>query len=487
MTQEFLPTKMNMFSRLKCTRIIRGLNSFFYSVFFLIFLAITTALTNWFSLELYFYYLIITIAIYVLIFCRDLLPFAPMFLFCYISPSPSNNPADHEQSIFSFAKNGKQLLILSLIVFIVLIIKLSLDKDHGFVTLFTRKRKLFLGILILSLSFLLSGLGSEGYGLIYKRNLTFIALELCCLFFLYFLFTATIDWQQVDFEYFGYMGMLLGLTVLVELTKVYFVNYEKIIAAGKYSKIFLVQGWGKSNNIGCLLAISVPCSMLLAVKKRFGFFAIIISTVLLFSIIFTLSRGSLLFGGLIYVVGLFVLLVKTKSRLKVGITIGIIILSLLIVFICFRNRISQYWNKYFINFLSSNSRLELYEQGCADYRKYPVFGGSFYLGSYPDRMWQNKQLDSLLPPLLHNTIIQIMASCGAFGLFAYIFHRYQTAKLLFVKPSIQKTFVGLSILVLLLTSLLDCHLFNFGPGLFYSIALCFLENGNNKQNEVKLQ
>jgi len=42
----------------------------------------------------------------------------------------------------------------------------------------------------------------------------------------------------------------------------------------------------------------------------------------------------------------------------------------------------------------------------------------------------------------------------------------------------------LSILALLLTSLLDCHFFNIGPTMFYSILLAFAEsiNTNNKIN-----
>ena len=37
-------------------------------------------------------------------------------------------------------------------------------------------------------------------------------------------------------------------------------------------------------------------------------------------------------------------------------------------------------------------------------------------------------------------------------------------------------YVGLSVAVLLATSMFDCHLFNVGPTLFYSMALAFGEN-----------
>ena len=88
------------------------------------------------------------------------------------------------------------------------------------------------------------------------------------------------------------------------------------------------------------------------------------------------------------------------------------------------------------------------------------------------------QLDNftaLFPPRWHNTIIQLLATGGVVCLFGYVVHRVQTVKLFLKNPSGDKTFVALSILALLLTSLLDCHFFNVGPVLLYSAMLAFTE------------
>ena len=61
---------------------------------------------------------------------------------------------------------------------------------------------------------------------------------------------------------------------------------------------------------------------------------------------------------------------------------------------------------------------------------------------------------------------------------AYLFHRVETAKMFLQKQSVGKAFIALSILTLLGTSLLDCHLFNVGPVLFYSMALAFAEKAD---------
>jgi hypothetical protein len=56
-------------------------------------------------------------------------------------------------------------------------------------------------------------------------------------------------------------------------------------------------------------------------------------------------------------------------------------------------------------------------------------------------------------------------------------------KLLIKNPSFEKLFIGLCIAGILLTSLLDCHLFNIGPGLLYSTFLAFLEKQDFTKND----
>ena len=74
-------------------------------------------------------------------------------------------------------------------------------------------------------------------------------------------------------------------------------------------------------------------------------------------------------------------------------------------------------------------------------------------------------------------------------MLAYIFHRYQTIKLFVKKPTLEKTFIALSLVIFLSTSLLDCHFFNIGPTMFYSLALLFAENlpQTNADQNIKIE
>ena len=115
----------------------------------------------------------------------------------------------------------------------------------------------------------------------------------------------------------------------------------------------------------------------------------------------------------------------------------------------------------------------------------PIFGESFFPRDYaPWEFSVVEKLSSVIPPRWHNTFIQLGASCGLVGLLAYGFHRYQTVKLFLKKRTFFNLFIAIALIALVLMSMLDCHFFNIGPVLFYSMALAVAENAEKeKQTE----
>ena len=128
--------------------------------------------------------------------------------------------------------------------------------------------------------------------------------------------------------------------------------------------------------------------------------------------------------------------------------------------------------------LDDSGRFEIYITGLKQFLEAPFFGNGFYCSE--GLVFQHGQgviptEGYFLPPRYHNTVVQLLASCGVVGLLGYGFHRYQTIKLFIKNPAPHKTFLAMGLLAHALASLLDCHMFNMGPGLTYGVMLLFAE------------
>jgi O-antigen ligase len=119
---------------------------------------------------------------------------------------------------------------------------------------------------------------------------------------------------------------------------------------------------------------------------------------------------------------------------------------------------------------ADNGRFAIWRTGVEKFLSAPLFGSGFY-DSYVEEEWSFV----LYPYLYHNTLIQMLASCGIVGVLAYVWHRMTTVRLVLQKPNAGKSFLGLCIAALLLFSLLDTILFNTYPMIFYALMLLFME------------
>ena len=468
-----------------------AINRFFASPFGLFFFAALTMVSFIFSLELYLYAAIIVYVLYVCLFGEDFMTILPLFLFCYVSPSSKNNPGKAEASIF-YGLGGKIILGFAAIAVVAIFLRIATDKKMGFKRLFTQKRSLLWSFLILGLSYLMSGIGSDHYPEIATKNLLFSALQFLSLFLLYFLFSATVDWKTKDKSYLAWAILAVGLLVSGELLYTYLTN--GVIQGGMIERANIYTGWGMYNNIGAMIAISIPFALYLATRYRLGFIFVITAMVLLAATFFSCSRGSCIGASIGFTFGLIFAAIKAPDKLAFILTTFMLFMAIAVVGVVLKDKLLLLFDKVpdimiqvpqncqqsFWDFLSQfndSNRFEIYKEGLNVYIHNPIFGDSFYPSDYaPWDFSELEQFSGFFPPRWHNTIIQLMASCGTFGLLAYVYHRIKTIRLFCKRPSTTKTFIALGIFVLLLMSMLDCHLFNIGPAFFYSICLTFAEN-----------
>ena len=484
---------LDLFFKIKYSNFIQKLNKFSYSIWSLIFISFLTLSAYIFSLEIYFYLFIALYVVYICLFCDDLLPIVCLFIFCYISPSRENNPGLNTNSVFYNLK-GTLVLIIAVVCTISILSRIIIDKNMGLKKLFTQKKYLLSGMIILGIAYILSGIGSKNYGEYFFNNLIFALLQFLSIFLIYFIFSTTIDWKKIPRFYFSYMCILIGIVASLEIVYIYLT--KNVILNGIINRSLLFTGWGTYNNVGAMIAITIPFAFYLACKKKNNYIYLILATLLLLGTILSCSRGSILGAVVIYIISFIVSLFKADNKKIFWISSSILIIIAIIIGLIFFNELIKLFSKVpkIIEStdgdvkVNDSSRFYIYKEGFKAFLKYPIFGQTFYPTNFvPYDFSIIDSFSSFFPPRWHNTIIQLLSSCGIVGILAYGFHRFQTIKLIIKKPSLEKTFIGLSILTLLAISMLDCHMFNIGPTMFYSIALMFAENTKQKEDKISFE
>ena len=445
------------------------------SPWYVLTLAVLTVLSNLLGLDLGIYTLFIGLGIYISLFGSDLLPLMPIFILCYVAPSRENNPGRYPESVF-YPQNGGIFLILLLLLWATCLIwRLVKDPELGGKSFLKTKRSLLPSMLLLGAAYLLSGIGMDEYFSIMGQNLIFALIQCFAVIALYYLFTGSVRWDRVPRGYLAWTGLAVGFLVLVQLLENYLSG--RIFEDGTINRELIATGWGMHNNVGCMLAMMMPFAFYLAAKSKRGWLFNLLGTVLFLGAVLSCSRGSMLMAGLAYCLCAFLLLKHPESRkqnLKVYL-MALVVVAVAVLLLApkllsvFRLFISQLGN------VSQRDNLLYY--GICQFLNEPVFGGSFFpQGSYVPWDWANLEaFSSFFPPRWHNTLVQMLASCGTFGITAYLIHRYRTVQLFWKRRSAENTFLAVSLGVLLCAALLDCHFFNVGPVLFYSMALAFAE------------
>lgn len=437
------------------------LNSFYFplTVFSLVLISHT------FSIELLGASIILFCVFIGLLICDDLkFIISPllMFIFAFSQKSISSGKFFSDNYIIA-------IVILSCVLSLLLFTHFIIYRKHiNFKSIFNSK--LLIGYLLICLSFLLNGLFSfENYTI---KNLLY-ALILCLSFvFVFFVFYINFNVNESSKKYVFFVLYLLSLLITIQMF-IGFINQFRF-NNGEIIKESIMLGWGMWNNIGGMLALLLPIHFYFASTiKRFGVFFYFSGVISYIAIALTLSRSSLLVSSLIIVICALISCFHGKNK-KTNryITIGISILGLLGLIILW-DKISNILGDYLSRGLDDNGRFDIYRYGLSIFAENPIFGHGFY----SDYKLEHTFI-SFLPFRYHNTVIQLLATCGIFGLISYIFHRFQTIKLIVSGKSLYSTYAGLCILALIMCSLLDNHMFNIYPAFVYSIIFATIDKSH---------
>lgn len=439
--------------------------SFFSSLYYPIFIALLVLMGHTFCIELLSIIVVGLSASLGLILCKDLkyvlTPVLTIF-FC-LSGKNAYNGSGYFFSFYSLLTVSiiAIIFISSLIAHFILYRKKTDFKSPV-------KSPLFLGLVFLCGSFLLNGLfDKESFSL---KNLGFSLVLIFSYIVAFYIFYVGINFDSNFKDYLIYVLFICSCLITLEFYSL-FLNGQIKFANGEIIKESIVTGWGIWNTMGCYLSMLLPIHFYLAsYVKKYGFIFYGTGLISYLAIVLSLSRSSLLAGT--FVMGLSILLccIRGKNK-KINLLItGALAVIGIIGIIALWDKISNILGDYLARGFDDNGRFEIYEFGLQKFLNHPIFGSGFYNSIYV--------MDIGLPFCYHNTIIQMMASCGIVGLLAYIFHRFQTVKLIIKKRCAENMYFALCICALLITSLLDVHMFSLYPALFYTLLLIAIEKSN---------
>lgn len=478
--------KTNLSTLRQTNPVIRKINGILCSPWGIAIMGALTVLAFIFSLELVLYTIIIIYAAYVGLFGDDFSPFMPLFILAYVAPSIKNNPGKSDQGLF-YGSSGIYIGIIAVIAVIIIITRIATDKDMGFKKLFTMKRFFAASMLAVGGSYMLSGIGSEKYLDYVKGNLLFAFIQFMSLFLLYFIFSATVKWDKFNVEYFAWFGVIMGIVVALEVGWIYIA--EDVIVDGTILRGRIYSGWGCYNNIGAIISMSIPFAFYLACRKEHNFLYTILGCFLFGAVILSCSRGSMVGGAFAFAVSYIYTFFKAENKKEFRITTLALVGMAVVAALLFHKEIITLFNAVpdiadgnagSISF-NDSGRFNLYKAGLKVFLDNPIFGQTFYpaAGSMPE-FSDVEAFSSFFPPRWHNTVVQLLAACGAVGMLAYSYHRIETIRFYFKKRTVTNSYIAIAILTLLGMSLLDCHFFNVAPVFFYSMALAVMEFGQEK-------
>ena len=435
---------------------------------YVILVSLLTAVSFMLGGELVLYTLFAAIAVYVAIWGEDLLPIMPWLACGYIAPSVANNPGRNTQSVFSGA-TGTYIIVLGAIIVASILAWVIRNRK----TFFSSKNKLLSGLLVLSGAYLLGGIGHAGYGAVAIKHILFALVQALAITMPYWLFSSGVNWKKVQHQYFAWIGVCAGCVLLLELLWIYLTG--DIIVDGVILRTKIYTGWGMYNNVGGMLAMMIPFVCYLAFTYRKGRLAILAGLVFLLGVAFTCSRTSMLVAVASYA-ACCILMVFFGKRRRRNAYMTILVTALVVgSFLLFHKQIILLFSQILDDVHEMESRFEIYHNGINEFLKNPIFGASFYPAEGLSWSWSTTDITEILPARWHNTYIQLLASTGIVGMLAYLLHRYQTIRMCLKLEKRKQVLIVFSALTLLACSMTDCHFFNIGPTLFYSMLLAWLE------------
>lgn len=445
---------------------MRAILSFFDSLWFPAAYAVLALVSSFTGMEIAFYAITAAIVVFTSVFSRDSKPLlVPVFMGVY-AVSRVHAPQPPVESDF-FYNRGVQIYLLCLgAAFISCLIFrfIVFPQDRNFF----KESKLRLGIILMAAAFLLNGVFFGGYKI---ADLPFGLLTALSFFALYIYFYNTLYIGEGTGRYVGRLLVMTAGIIFLQLCKIYI--FDGVVSGGSVNKDNIITGWGTGSDIGGMLAIFLPACFYIAYTcRRFGFIFYVLGFVFFAGTLLTFSLTSVLVGGAVLIAAAIYLSVKRSPVRRFARIFSIaVIVACAVLAAVFRDLLYDFFAVFLERGLGDTDRLGLWSNGIRNFLRAPLFGAGFF-GS-PENL-QNAA-NRLLPEMYCNIFIQMLASCGIFGLIAYIVHILQAAFAVRRDPTSESMFYIAVLVSIFAMSLSENFIFRVFPAMVYSVFLLLSE------------
>ncbi len=426
----------------------------------------------------------------ILFFCDDVTPVISLLLFMNVMVSVKHSPSDIGGASSDYFTRPAVLafVIIGVLIFAgVLVVRLVLSVKRGNF----KVTPMFGGVCVFSAALLFNGLFNLEYS---PMNLLYgfaLAAVICGVFVF---ISGNVKVDKSTFVKISYYLVALFAVVLIELIVAY-ITTDGLIVDGKVMRGKLFFGWGMYNNMGVLLTMTIPAWFYLAGKYKYGLTFIAGGFANLAASVMCMSRQAMLMSAVLFAVCYICYLIWVKGKTRI-IAICIMVGALAVVGIALgvmHEKVGTFFSALVDNFKDGSGRTDLWKKGIKNFLNNPIFGTGFYNPSAKpgEPGYSGTTISYSIPRMCHNTFIQLLCAGGAVAFIAYLVHRVQTIKSYVKNINPERTFIVLVAGGILLTSLLDNHLFYILPTLSYAVLIALLsitegkkkEGGSGKQEE----
>lgn len=465
--------------KLNLSNVFLGVKNFVNSNYFPLFVMLSALLFHLLAWDVWGFLFLGAFAIFINLFCDDIRPLLPIaFCIPYVVSTQNTPGYAHDGWNGYYTSNGVviTLVILSALVLISFILRIFIQK--GFKENL-KKSRLILGFVLLIPCYLLAGIFSKYYD--FNSFLCAIIMVGFNSVF-YVLVFPTLKSKKDNFIYLSRVCVLTAILIVLEIAYVYLLKYEIGKPLNYTWKPQIVIGSLASNPAGGLIVIFLPFFFYSALKERFGYIYYALATVCMVGVFFTLSRAALLLGIPTFILGSIILLIFGKYKKECGLIFIVnALLGLVGLYTIYRNGYLENLFMFFINNkLSDSGRFEMWGDHFEYFKNYPIFGAGF------SAYMIEKGFEWIYIAMAHNTIVQIISSCGIVGMALYLFHRYQTVKLFIENYNIEKLFIAFSLLLLIVFGMFDPTFFFPQFAIVYTFLLCFAERQESGEKFISL-